>query len=446
MPLRSVKMKRFIFGFQRRVWCPKWTPLSSSCFMLTTAIAASLICARPGGPRSSVVTRAPGGAPPWRPAAPRTRRLPAGTEVATAPPWAGGGRAKSTRRNGPHRRAYARIRAGFPSGSGRPQMTDLLPWRRPRARRSPHARPPPDRRLARPGVGVLPDLRGSRAAPGGALRAVEPPAGRRPGRQPPVRPAPAPLRARSPRRGPAQHARRPGPRRRGRRRGLRRDGRGAAGGERRPPRRPADDVRAGRPVGRRGPAGRAGLTDRHPRRGARRVPARGLPALGLAPWRDLPRPVPAAAAPGGPTAADGRRRAAALAWGMVDPAAPRWPSVRPGRGHYESYYLRAVHPTEPRGIWIRYTVLAPPGGEPAGQLWFTLFDRSWPVPRAVRDDAGEPTSDANAWIRFEESTFGAGAVVGSVGPARWSVRCMTDQAPLEHLPRSWMYTARLPRT
>jgi hypothetical protein len=42
MPLRSVKMNRFIFGFQRRVWCPKWTPLSSSCFMLTTAMVAFL--------------------------------------------------------------------------------------------------------------------------------------------------------------------------------------------------------------------------------------------------------------------------------------------------------------------------------------------------------------------------------------------------------------------
>src|SRR5687767_903304 len=29
MPLRSAKMKRRIFGFQRRVWCPKWTPASS---------------------------------------------------------------------------------------------------------------------------------------------------------------------------------------------------------------------------------------------------------------------------------------------------------------------------------------------------------------------------------------------------------------------------------
>src|SRR5918993_28960 len=39
MPLRSVKMNRFIFGFQRLVWCPKCTPLSSSCFMVTTAMA-----------------------------------------------------------------------------------------------------------------------------------------------------------------------------------------------------------------------------------------------------------------------------------------------------------------------------------------------------------------------------------------------------------------------
>ena len=40
MPLRSPKMKRFILGFQRRVWCPKWTPASSSCFMVTTATRA----------------------------------------------------------------------------------------------------------------------------------------------------------------------------------------------------------------------------------------------------------------------------------------------------------------------------------------------------------------------------------------------------------------------
>src|SRR6478736_8872099 len=50
MPLRSVKMKRFILGFQRRVWCPKWTPLSSSWRMVTTAMA------RPSGAHRRVRT------------------------------------------------------------------------------------------------------------------------------------------------------------------------------------------------------------------------------------------------------------------------------------------------------------------------------------------------------------------------------------------------------
>src|ERR1700733_5878379 len=42
MPLRSVKMYRFIFGFQRRVWWPKWTPLSRSCFIVTTVLMAAV--------------------------------------------------------------------------------------------------------------------------------------------------------------------------------------------------------------------------------------------------------------------------------------------------------------------------------------------------------------------------------------------------------------------
>src|SRR3981081_4471066 len=37
MPLRSAKMKRFIFGFQRRVWWPQWTPASRSWFMVEAA-------------------------------------------------------------------------------------------------------------------------------------------------------------------------------------------------------------------------------------------------------------------------------------------------------------------------------------------------------------------------------------------------------------------------
>ena len=37
MPSRSPKMKRRIFGFQRRVWWPKWTPASRSSLISTRA-------------------------------------------------------------------------------------------------------------------------------------------------------------------------------------------------------------------------------------------------------------------------------------------------------------------------------------------------------------------------------------------------------------------------
>ena len=33
MPLRASKMNGFILGFQRRVWCPKWTPDSNNSLM-----------------------------------------------------------------------------------------------------------------------------------------------------------------------------------------------------------------------------------------------------------------------------------------------------------------------------------------------------------------------------------------------------------------------------
>src|SRR5580698_9069283 len=36
--LRSPKMKGAIFGFQKRVWCPKWTPASSICRIDTLAM------------------------------------------------------------------------------------------------------------------------------------------------------------------------------------------------------------------------------------------------------------------------------------------------------------------------------------------------------------------------------------------------------------------------
>ncbi|RMF25673.1 MAG: hypothetical protein D6760_00420 [Deltaproteobacteria bacterium] len=51
---------------------------------------------------------------------------------------------------------------------------------------------------------------------------------------------------------------------------------------------------------------------------------------------------------------------------------------RPGErgGFYESYFLRANHPTEPRAFWIRYTLMSPKGRpeDAIGELWAVWFD------------------------------------------------------------------------
>ena len=70
MPERSVRMKRFTFGFQRRVWCPKWTPLSSSWRMVTTAMVVLLFSA----PRGACCGCSP---PTRRVGDPGVRRAPA---------------------------------------------------------------------------------------------------------------------------------------------------------------------------------------------------------------------------------------------------------------------------------------------------------------------------------------------------------------------------------
>jgi hypothetical protein len=132
------------------------------------------------------------------------------------------------------------------------------------------------------------------------------------------------------------------------------------------------------------------------------------------------------------------------------PAAARWPKVPAGRGHYESYYLRAVDPARPRGVWIRYTVTRLGGQVATGQLWFTFFDRTADCPRALRVDTRDVTAGNGEWIRLGTSTFDAADVAGEArndhGFARWSLCHSSAEPPLLHLPRSWMYTTRLPRT
>ena len=134
---------------------------------------------------------------------------------------------------------------------------------------------------------------------------------------------------------------------------------------------------------------------------------------------------------------------------MPGPArtAARFPSLRAGQGHYESFYLKACHPTEPRALWIRYTVHKRPDAPPTGSLWFTLFDGG---PRAVKETLPHPTVPDGGYVRIGESVIAPGRASGGAQgrgrSAAWELSFEGEAEPLLHLPRPWMYRAPLPRT
>jgi hypothetical protein len=114
---------------------------------------------------------------------------------------------------------------------------------------------------------------------------------------------------------------------------------------------------------------------------------------------------------------------------------------------YESFYLRAVDPRAPRGVWIRYTVHKRPDARPRGSLWCTYFDAARPRPFMQKLTSDELAVPADGWIAIAgESELGPAGAQGACGGARWSLAISAPQAPLRHLPRAWMYRAPLPRT
>src|SRR3954451_22169866 len=63
----------------------------------------------------------------------------------------------------------------------------------------------------------------------------------------------------------------------------------------------------------------------------------------------------------------------------------QFPTVDREAGHYESFYIKAAHPSEPRAVWIRHTVWKAPGADAVGSVWCTLFDASCARPVAWRE-------------------------------------------------------------
>jgi hypothetical protein len=119
-------------------------------------------------------------------------------------------------------------------------------------------------------------------------------------------------------------------------------------------------------------------------------------------------------------------------------------------GMYESFYLRAVAPDEPRGAWIRHTVHKPPGQPPRGSVWCTVFDASAAAPFMHKLTTGDVRVPSDGWIAIGDASEGAslapGRARGSCGDASWEIEFTNEDAELRHLPAQWLYRAPLPRT
>src|SRR3954447_11835647 len=131
-------------------------------------------------------------------------------------------------------------------------------------------------------------------------------------------------------------------------------------------------------------------------------------------------------------------------------AAARFPGLHAEQGHYESFYLKACHPTEPVALWLRHTVHKAPGASATGSLWFTLFDSRARGPWAVKQTFAGPSTSAAEYIRVGEASLTAatarGRAEGRGHTAAWDLSYESRSEPLFHLPRPWMYRSPLPRT
>jgi hypothetical protein len=152
-----------------------------------------------------------------------------------------------------------------------------------------------------------------------------------------------------------------------------------------------------------------------------------------------------------------------------------FPDAPPRAGLYESFYLRAVHPERPLGVWIRYTVHKPPGAGgtargraaagwaaagrtaggraaggpgpiPRGSVWCTVFDGAERRPLMYKLTTEELSVPADGWIAVGESQLGPARAEGACGEARWSLRFASGEPELRHLPRALLYRTPLPRT
>jgi hypothetical protein len=130
----------------------------------------------------------------------------------------------------------------------------------------------------------------------------------------------------------------------------------------------------------------------------------------------------------------------------------RFPQIPESAGHYESFYLKLNRPGGGLAAWIRHTVHKRPGEAATCALWFTLFDGDGAGPRASKRQFGADSLSVppGSYIQVDEATLTDGTAAGRVEAealsASWDLGFRDEHPPFRHLPREFLYRARLPRT
>ncbi len=107
------------------------------------------------------------------------------------------------------------------------------------------------------------------------------------------------------------------------------------------------------------------------------------------------------------------------------------------KGHYESYFLRANHPTRKEAFWIRYTVFSPKNArdKSIGEVWAVYFNESEhfaakkevPLTKCILNNTYFEISIDNCNLRSNKTT-------GSLDKFSWDMQYESKEEPLFLLP------------
>jgi hypothetical protein len=123
------------------------------------------------------------------------------------------------------------------------------------------------------------------------------------------------------------------------------------------------------------------------------------------------------------------------------------------KGHYESFWQRANHPSRPLAFWIRYTLFSP-ANQPEkaiGELWAIWSDGERRTLTAAKSEfpiaqcrfAGDGFAVRIAGAELDAAQL-AGTAQSSGHRIDWNLRYRSPEPPLFHLPVK-LYDAALPK-